>query len=183
MSRLPATTTALNMTATMAVDASVVSHPKPSRQNLPSFHSHNLPAHPSHSTTIPQDTIESNQTNDDQLGVKHGHKGAVKKKLHLCWAFGGQKWQRNRRRQKQSDWWWAIRDYKWPQNRCKQTSITIHSIRAAKTLARFSTFYSLLFFIWLQAGSWTPETNQRKVSRYYPSKKVQAAKTARIALG
>ena len=83
MSRLSATTTALNMTATMTVDASVVGHPNTSPQNLPCFLSHNLPAHPSHSTTIPRDTIKSNQTDDDQLGVKHGNEAGVKKQSDL----------------------------------------------------------------------------------------------------
>ena len=73
MSRLPATTAALNMTATMDLDASVVGQPNHSSQNLPSFNSHTPPAQPSHSTTIPRDTVKGNQTDDVQSGVKHGH--------------------------------------------------------------------------------------------------------------
>ena len=42
MSRLPATTAALNMTATMDLEASVVAQPNHSSQNLPSFNSHPL---------------------------------------------------------------------------------------------------------------------------------------------
>ena len=59
-SQLTATTTALNMTATMDVDASVVGQPHLSSQNLASFNSYTLPAQPSHSTTIPRDTNKSN---------------------------------------------------------------------------------------------------------------------------
>ena len=73
MSRLPATTAALNMTATMDVDASVVGQPNHSSQNLPSFNSHTPPAQPSHSTTIPRDTVQSNQADDEQSEVTHGH--------------------------------------------------------------------------------------------------------------
>ena len=40
ISRLPATTAALNMTATMDLDASVVGQPNHSSQNLPSFNCH-----------------------------------------------------------------------------------------------------------------------------------------------
>ena len=72
MSRLPETTAALNMTATMDLDASVVGQPNHSSQNLPSFNSHTPPAQPSHSTTIPRDTVKSNLTDDEQSGVKHG---------------------------------------------------------------------------------------------------------------
>ena len=77
MSRLPATTAALNMTATMGVDASVVGHSNHSSQNFPSFNSHTSPAQPSHSTTIPRDTVQSNQTADEQSGVKHGHEAGI----------------------------------------------------------------------------------------------------------
>ena len=77
MSRLPATTAALNMTATMDVDASLVGQPNQSSQNLPSFNSCTPPAQPSHSTTIPRDTVQSNQTDDEQSGVKHGHKAGT----------------------------------------------------------------------------------------------------------
>ena len=73
MSRLPATTAALNMTASMAVDASVVGQPNQSSQNLPSFNSHTPRAQPSHSTIIRWDTVQSNQTDDEQSGVTHGH--------------------------------------------------------------------------------------------------------------
>ena len=71
MSRLPATTAALNMTAIMDVDASVVGQPNHSSQTLPSFNSYTPPAQPSHSTTIPRDTVQNNQTDDEQSGVKH----------------------------------------------------------------------------------------------------------------
>ena len=77
MSRLPASTAALNMTATMDVDASVVGPPKHSSQNLPCFKSHTPPAQLSHSTTIPRDTVKSNQTDDEQSGVKHGHEAGT----------------------------------------------------------------------------------------------------------
>ena len=77
MSRLPATTAALNMTATMDLDASVVGHPNHSSQNLPSFNSDTSQAQRSHSTTIPQDTVKSNQTDDEQSGDKHGHEAGA----------------------------------------------------------------------------------------------------------
>ena len=77
MLRLPATTAALNMTAAMDVNASVVGQPNHSSQNLPSFHSHTPPAQPSHSTTIPRDTVNSNQTDHEQSGVKHGHEAGA----------------------------------------------------------------------------------------------------------
>ena len=73
MTRLPATTAALNMTATMDVDASVVGQPNHSSQNLPCFNSHTPPAQPSHSTTIPRDPVKSNLTEGEQSEVKHGH--------------------------------------------------------------------------------------------------------------
>ena len=74
MSRLPATTAALNMTATMDLDASVNGQPNLCSQNLPSFNRHTPPAQPPHSTTIPRDTVQSNsQIDDEQSGVKHGH--------------------------------------------------------------------------------------------------------------
>ena len=79
MSRLPATTAALNMTATMDVDASVVGQPNQSSQNLPSFNSHTPPAQPSHSTTIPRDTVQSNQTDDEQSEVKNGNEAVENK--------------------------------------------------------------------------------------------------------
>ena len=56
----------------MDIDASVVGQPNHSSQNLPSFNSHSPPAQPSQSTTTPWDTAQSNQTNDEQSGVKHG---------------------------------------------------------------------------------------------------------------
>ena len=77
MSRLPATTTALNMTAIMDLDASVVGQPNHSSQNIPSFNSHTPPAQPSHSTTIPRYTVQSKQTDDEQSGVKHGHEAGT----------------------------------------------------------------------------------------------------------
>ena len=73
ISRLPATTAALNMTATMDVDASAVDQPNHSSQNLSSFNSQTSPAQPSHSTRIPWDTVKSNQIDDEQSGVKQGH--------------------------------------------------------------------------------------------------------------
>ena len=77
MSRLPATTAALNMTATMDLEASVFGQPNHSSQNLPSFHSHTPPEQLSHSTTIPRDPVKSNQTDDEQSGVKHGHEAGT----------------------------------------------------------------------------------------------------------
>ena len=77
MSRLSASTTALNMTATMDIDASVVGQPNHFLQNLPSFNSHTPPAQPSRSTTIPRDTVKSSQTDDEQSGVKHGHEAGA----------------------------------------------------------------------------------------------------------
>ena len=77
MSRLPATTAALNMTAIVDVDASVVGQPNHSSQNLPSFNSHTPPAQPSHSTTVPRDTVQSNQADDEQSGVKHVHEAGT----------------------------------------------------------------------------------------------------------
>ena len=77
MSLLPATTAALNMTATMDVDASVVGQPNHSSQSFPSFNSHTPPAQPSHSTTIARDTVQRNQTDDDQSGVKYGHEAGT----------------------------------------------------------------------------------------------------------
>ena len=73
MLQLAATTAALNMTSNMDVEVSVVSPPNPSSQRLPSFSSHTPPAQPLHSTTIPQDTVKSNQTDDEQCGVKHAN--------------------------------------------------------------------------------------------------------------
>ena len=78
MSRLPATAVVLNMTATMDVNASVVGPLNPP-QNLPSFNNHSPSVQSFHSTTIPQDTVKSNQTNDEQSGVKHGHGVGVNK--------------------------------------------------------------------------------------------------------
>ena len=77
MSRLPATTAALKLTATMDLDVSVVGQRNPSSQNLPSFNSHTQPAQPSHSTTIPLDTVQSNKTDDEQSGVKNGHEAGT----------------------------------------------------------------------------------------------------------
>ena len=65
------------MTATMDNDASVVGQPNHPSQNLPCFNSHTPPAQPSHSITIPRDTVKSNQTNDAQSGVKHGHEAGT----------------------------------------------------------------------------------------------------------
>ena len=85
MSQLPAPTAALNTTATMDVDVSIVSLPNPSSQKFPSFNSdsHTPRAQPSHSTTIPRDTIKSNQIDDEQSGVKHGHEAGAKKTVRL----------------------------------------------------------------------------------------------------
>ena len=77
MSRVPATTAALNMTATIDVDASVVLQPNHSSQKLPSFNNHTPPAQPLHSSTIPRDNVKSNQTDDEQSGVKHGHEAGI----------------------------------------------------------------------------------------------------------
>ena len=77
MSRLLATTAALNMTATMYLDASVVGQPNHSSKKLPSFNSHTPPAQPSHSTTKPRDTIKRYQTDDEQSEVKHGHEAVT----------------------------------------------------------------------------------------------------------
>ena len=77
MSRLPATTAALNKTATMDVDASVVGQLNHSSQNFLSFNSHTPPAQPSHSTTTPRVTVQRNQTDDEQSGVKHGHEAGA----------------------------------------------------------------------------------------------------------
>ena len=74
LSRIQATTAALNMTASIDVDVSVVGQPNPSSQNPPSFNSHTSPAQPSHSTTIPWDNVKSNQTDYQQSAVKHGHR-------------------------------------------------------------------------------------------------------------
>ena len=73
MSRLPASTAVLHMTATMDVDASVVGQPNHSSQNLPSFNSHIPPAQPSHSNTISWDTVKSKPADEEQSEVKHGH--------------------------------------------------------------------------------------------------------------
>ena len=83
MPRLPARIAALNMTATMELDASVVGQPNHSWQNLPSLSSHNPPAQPSHSTTIPRNTVKSNQTDDEQSRVKHGHKAGTNTTVSL----------------------------------------------------------------------------------------------------
>ena len=77
MSRLPATTTALNMTATMGVGASVFGPPNRSSQHLLFLNSHTPPTQPSHSTNILWDTVKSNQTDDEQSGVKHGHEAGA----------------------------------------------------------------------------------------------------------
>ena len=77
MSRIPATTAALNMTATMVFEASVVGQPNHSSQNFPSCNSHTPPAQPLPSTTIPRATVQSNQTDDEQSGVKHGHEAGT----------------------------------------------------------------------------------------------------------
>ena len=65
------------MTATNDLDASVVGQPNHSSQNLPSFNSHTPPTQSSHSTTIPRNTVKSNQTDDEQSGVKHGHEAGT----------------------------------------------------------------------------------------------------------
>ena len=67
--------------------------------------------------------------------------------------------------------WCAVWGYKWPRSPWKQTSITNHSDPAARSLAGYSTFNSPLSFRWLQAGGWSGETNQRKVSKFFPHKK------------
>ena len=79
LSRLPASTPALNMTATMDLDVSVNGQPNHSSQNLPSFNSHTLPAQPSHSTGIPRDTAQSNQTDVEQSGVRIGNEDVENK--------------------------------------------------------------------------------------------------------
>ena len=79
MSGLPSSTTALNMTAIMDLDASVVGQPNHSSQNLPSFNSYTPPAQPSHSTTIPRDIAQRNQTDDEQSGITHGHEAVANK--------------------------------------------------------------------------------------------------------
>ena len=65
------------MTATMDVEVSVVGQPHPSSQNLSSFNSHTPPAQPSHSTTLPRDTVKGNQTTDEQSGVKYCHEAGT----------------------------------------------------------------------------------------------------------
>ena len=79
MARLPATTTPLNMTATMDVDASVNGQPNLCSQNLASFNSHTPRAQPSPSTTIPRNILKNNQTDDEQSGVKYGPEAVVNK--------------------------------------------------------------------------------------------------------
>ena len=66
------------MTAYMDVDAAVVGQPNPSARIFPSCNSHNPPEQLSHSTTIPRHTVKSNQIDDEQSGVKHGHKAGFK---------------------------------------------------------------------------------------------------------
>ena len=77
MSRLPATTAAVNMTATKDLEASVVGQPNHSSQSLPSCNSHTPPAQPPHSATLPRDTVKSNQIDDEQSGVKYGHEAGT----------------------------------------------------------------------------------------------------------
>ena len=57
--------------------ASVVGQPNQSSKNLPFINSHTPPAQPSHSTPIPRDTVQSNQTDDEQSGVKHGYEAGT----------------------------------------------------------------------------------------------------------
>ena len=79
LSRLPATTAALNMTATTDVDASVAGQLNPSSHFFPAFNSQSPPAEPSHGTTIPWDNVKSNHVDREQSGVKHGHEAGVNK--------------------------------------------------------------------------------------------------------
>ena len=65
------------MTATMDREASVVGQPNHSSQNLPFFNSHTPPAQRLHSTTITRDTTQSNQIDDEQSGVEHGHEAGT----------------------------------------------------------------------------------------------------------
>ena len=43
------------------------------------FNSHTPPAQPSHSTTIPRDTVKDNQTDDELSWVKHGYEAGANK--------------------------------------------------------------------------------------------------------
>ena len=79
MPRLPETTAALKMTATMDVDASAIGQPNPSLQTLPSFNSHTAPTQPSHRNTIPRDTDKSNQTDDEPSGITNGQEAGSNK--------------------------------------------------------------------------------------------------------
>ena len=67
------------MTAVRDVDASVVGQANPSPQNPP-FNSRTPTAEPSHSTTIPRDTVKRNQPDEEQSGVKREHEAGVNKK-------------------------------------------------------------------------------------------------------
>ena len=96
MPRLPETTTARKMTATMDVDASAVGQPNTSLQTLPSFSSHTPPTQPSHSITIPRDTDESYQTDDEPSGITNGQEAGSNKPVsqftvieqqEICWIF------------------------------------------------------------------------------------------------
>ena len=70
-SRLPATTTALNITTTMDADASVVGHL--SSRNLASSDISTPPAQQPQITTIPRDSAKSNQTDEGQSDVSNGN--------------------------------------------------------------------------------------------------------------
>ena len=77
MSQLAGTTATLNMTTNIDVNASVFGQPHPSSQILPSLNSQIPPAQEWHSTTIPRDTNERSQTDDEQSGNKNGNEAGV----------------------------------------------------------------------------------------------------------
>ena len=77
MSRIAGTTATLNMTTNIDVNASVFGQPHASSQILPPSNSQTPPAQDWHSTTIPRDTNERSQSDDEQSGIKNGNEAGV----------------------------------------------------------------------------------------------------------
>ena len=91
MSRLPATTAALNMTTTMNFDASIVWQSHPSSQKLLSSNSQTPSAQQLRSITIQRDTIKNNQIDDEQSEVRYGNEAGKTKAIRLM--MSSPKWE------------------------------------------------------------------------------------------
>ena len=146
MSRLPATTAALNMVPTMDVDASVVGQPQPSSQNLPSLNSQTPPVQQSHSTNLPWDTVKSNQTDNEQSGVKNFNETGKNQNNQTDDGTSSLRSETATQPQKTKATRLMMRAWSpiMPQIRCKQTSITNNGGWTARWCAGFSNFESPL---------------------------------------